>query len=191
MASRWDKKRREDGRAAEALAAEEAEESAFPLEIRLFGPMHVRLDGAPLAPLRTRKGLWLLALLTLRAQRQVARSWLAGTLWPESFESDAFANLRRSLYDLHRALGPQAHRLQSADAHTLQLDLAAAFVDMVAFDQAIVRGDTASLEQAVGLYRGPLLEGCWEEWALLERQAREQAYIRARETLAEQALSQE
>jgi len=151
--------------------------------------MDVRRDGAPLPPLRTRKGLWLLALLALRAERQVERTWLAGTLWPESTESDAYANLRRSLYDLRRALGPQAYRLHSVDPHTLSLDLTGACVDVVAFDRAVERGDPASLEQAVGLYRGPLLEGCLEEWALPERQAREQAVLRAREQLAEHVLS--
>ena len=50
-------------------------------------------------------------------------------------------------------------------------------------------GDDASLERAVALYRGPLLEGCGEEWAFQERQAREQAYLEALETLAARALA--
>src|SRR5439155_3027261 len=45
-----------------------------------------------------------------------------------------------------------------------------------------------SLEQAVALYRGPLLEGCVEAWAFQERQVREQAYLTALETLAARAL---
>jgi two-component SAPR family response regulator len=36
----------------------------------------------------------------------------------------------------------------------------------------------------VGQYRGPLLEGCAEEWVFRERQARELAYLAALETLA-------
>src|SRR5262249_51403973 len=42
---------------------------------------------------------------------------------------------------------------------------------------------------AVTLYRGPLLMDCLEEWALPEREAREQAYLTALETLAVQAAS--
>src|SRR5947208_14859209 len=53
------------------------------LELRLFGPMEVRTGSSPLPRLRSRKGLWLLALLALRAGRAVERSWLAGTLWPD------------------------------------------------------------------------------------------------------------
>src|SRR5262249_6094647 len=85
-------------------------------------------------------------------------------------------------------LGPEADRLRSPSLHTLSLDLADAQVDVVAFDQAIARGGDAALEEAVALYRGPLLEGCAEEWAFQERQAREQAYLAALETLAGRAL---
>src|SRR5262249_44594888 len=43
-------------------------------------------------------------------------------------------------------------------------------------------------EQAVSLYRAPLLEGCPEPWAFEERQSREQAYLGALERLAAQSL---
>jgi predicted ATPase/class 3 adenylate cyclase len=39
------------------------------------------------------------------------------------------------------------------------------------------------------LRRGPLLEGCTEEWAFQERQAREEAYLAALERLAEHAMA--
>src|SRR5207244_3803778 len=64
-----------------------------------------------------------------------------------------------------------------------------AFVDVLAFDAALARRDPEALETAVSLYRGPLLEGNAEEWAFQERQAREQAYLTAREELAELALA--
>src|SRR5205823_13115755 len=44
-------------------------------------------------------------------------------------------------------------------------------------------------EEAVSLRRGPLLEGCCEEWILQEREAREQAYMAALEALAGQAAA--
>src|SRR5207244_3286538 len=62
-------------------------------------------------------------------------------------------------------------------------------VDLIAFDAAITRGDAASLEAAVSLYRSPLLEGCTEEWLLPEREARQQAYLSALETLAAGAMA--
>ena len=159
------------------------------LTLRLLGPWEVLVASKPLPRLRTRKGQWLLALLALRHDQDIERDWLAGTLWPESLEEQARTNLRLSLMDLRRALGNQSHRLQAPAPRTLRLDLVGADVDVIAFDRALVRGDSASLQEAVALYRGPLLEGCPEEWCLLERQVREQAYLQARETLAVSALA--
>jgi predicted ATPase/class 3 adenylate cyclase len=157
--------------------------------LRLFGPFEARVSGEPLPHLRTRKGQWLLALLTLRGGCEVERAWLAGTLWPDSSEELAAQSLRTSLADLRRALGPEAGRLRSPTPHTLSLDLAGAEIDVMAFDAASARGDMPALERAVTLHRGPLLEGCAEEWAFQERQVREQAYLEALETLAGHALA--
>src|SRR5947208_11451840 len=124
-----------------------ATESAVPLALHLFGPFEVRLHGQPLPRLRSRKGEWLLALLTLRQGREVDRSWLAGTLWPDSSETAAFASLRSCLKDLRRALGVEAARLHSPTPRLLALDLAGAHADVVAFDASLAQGDAAALEQ--------------------------------------------
>jgi predicted ATPase/class 3 adenylate cyclase len=158
------------------------------LTMRLFGPFDVRLNREPLPRLRSRKGEWLLALLALRHGGDVERTWLAGTLWPDSLEPQALANLRISLADVRRALGPQAGRLRSPGARTVSLDLEGAEVDVVAFDTAIAGEDLSALQRAIALYRGPLLEGCAEEWVLQERAHREQAYLRALERLAASAV---
>lgn len=146
------------------------------------------MNGSPLPRLHSRKEPWLLALLALQQGAPIERRWLAGILWPDS---TAGQTLRNCLSDLRRALGPEAARLRSPTRHTLCLDLTGADVDVAAFDQAIASGDPASLERAVGLYRGPLLEGCTEEWAFQERQVREQAYLGALEALAGSALTGE
>jgi predicted ATPase/class 3 adenylate cyclase len=161
-----------------------------PLKITLFGPFEVRRGDEALPRLRSRKGHWLIALLVLRAGSEVERAWLAGTLWPDSPEPQAMANLRNSLKDLRRALGPEAVRLHSPTPQTLALDLAGVEADIIAFDQAVAHGDTSSLERTIALYRGPLLEGCVEPWAFEERQVREQAYLNVLETLAARALAE-
>lgn len=117
------------------------------------------------------------------------RAWLAGTLWPDSPEAAALANLRSSLKDLRQALGPEAERLHSLGLSALSLDLTGAHADVIAFDAAIAQGETVALERAVALYRGPLLEACAEAWAFEERQAREQAYLTALESLAAHAIA--
>jgi class 3 adenylate cyclase/tetratricopeptide (TPR) repeat protein len=162
---------------------------ASSLILRLFGPFDVRRNGVPLPRPRTRKAHWLLALLTLRSGAEVERAWLSGMLWPDSPEPQAQASLRSSLSDLRHVLGPEAALLRAPTSRSLALDLSGAEIDVVAFDTAVGQGDLASLERAVGLYRGPLLEGCTEEWVLQERQAREQAYLGALERLAAEALA--
>jgi predicted ATPase len=62
-------------------------------------------------------------------------------------------------------------------------------VDAREFDDLVVQRGPASLERAVALYRGPLLEECAEEWVLPERLAREQAYLGALEALAAHATA--
>jgi non-specific serine/threonine protein kinase len=171
-----------------ALSATESREAPGPLLIRLFGPFEVHLAGQPLLRLRSRKGHLILALLLLRRGSPIERAWLAGTLWPDSGTCRALSYLRYSLRDLRSALGSQAWRLHAPSLKTLALDLSDAWVDVVAFDAAVSRGDAAALEELLSLYRGPLLEGCVEEWIFQERSHREQACLRALESLAEGAL---
>jgi predicted ATPase/DNA-binding SARP family transcriptional activator len=159
------------------------------LSITLFGPMAVIVQGRPLPRLRSRRALWLLALLTLRANRPVEREWLAGTLWPDADQNQAFANLRVILSELRQALASAGGRLESPNRRSLRLNVTGAEVDVLAFDAAIKGGTTADLERAVALYRGPLLEGCLEEWAPQERIGREQDCLSALGKLAEAALA--
>jgi predicted ATPase/DNA-binding SARP family transcriptional activator len=157
------------------------------LQLRLFGPIEVRIGLASLPHLRSRKGLWLVALLALRGGRDVDRDWIAGTLWPDCDEFNSRRSLRQTLHDLRLALGTEAWRLKSDEPRTLRLELGGASVDALEFDEAIKKRDPTLLETAVQLYRGPLLEDCAEEWALEGRRQREQAVIGALETLASHA----
>src|SRR5438105_3528764 len=93
------------------MEVSEAEQRAPALVIALFGPFDIRLGDQPLPQLRARKSQSLLALLVLQHRRQVERSWLAGTLWPDASQSQALFYLRRSLTELRHALGPEARRL--------------------------------------------------------------------------------
>ncbi len=162
-----------------------ADVHARTLKLRLFGTFQACLGEKPLPPLRSRKGDWLLALLVLRGSA-VSRLWLAGTLWPESEESRALLYLRRELTYIRKALGEESDRIVST-GRSLHLDLAGVDCDVAQFDAAIVRADESSLDLAVSVYCGTLLEGCYEEWVTLERSSREQAYLNALERLAESA----
>src|SRR5258708_35316514 len=110
-----------------------------PLTLRLLGACEVTVHGRPLPPLRYRKELWLLALLALRHDREVARDVLAALFWPEAEESQARYYLRRSLSNLRRALGSEARRLLTPTPRTVRLDLSDADCDLLAHDAAIAQ----------------------------------------------------
>lgn len=165
------------------------EDPAPRLHIRLFGAFEVRVNGVPIPQLRSRKVQWLLALLVLRHDQPLDRTWLAGTLWPDSTHAQSLYNLRQSLSNLRQTLAEAGPCLQPTQVNALTMDVSGAEVDVLAFDAGIADGQIASLQRAVALYRGPLLEGCAEEWALLERRAREENYLTALETLAVGALA--
>src|SRR5258708_13204150 len=105
------------------IALTASEQASHPLTILLFGPMQVLVHGRPLPPMRSRKALWLLALLTLRDEQPVDREWLAGTLWPAVPPKRAAANPRGVLREFSHALGTGGRRLLSPGPHTLPLQL--------------------------------------------------------------------
>jgi DNA-binding transcriptional activator of the SARP family len=156
-----------------------------PLMIRLFGPLQVLVHGEPMPRVRSRSIEWLLALLVLRAGQRVSRTWLAGTLWPDSEEIQSLQNLRNALLSLRQALGDEAARIVSPTRDTLTLDLDGVDSDLKTFDDAIRRGGEMALRDAVSNYTGLLLEGCFEEWVLLDRENRHQACLHALESLAQ------
>src|SRR5262245_50628414 len=98
--------------------AEESGMTATGLHLRLLGPFEAAAGGKRITGWRSRKTPLLLALLTLRHGREVERSWLAGTLWPDSPEQSAYGNLRTELNSLRTALGSEAYRLQSPTRHS-------------------------------------------------------------------------
>ncbi len=165
-------------------------ESALNIHLRLLGPFGVTLDDQPMPPVRSRSGLHLLALLALHANREVARDWLAGTLWPDSLEAQALSNLRRTLTDLRRALGAASARLTSPTTHTLSLLLIETECDLLAFDAALKETHPTAWRKAVALYSGPLLADSYEAWLGADRAARQEGYLHALERLALHAREQ-
>jgi len=140
------------------------------LEIRLLGAPEFAWEGAAFrfaAPPRT---LPLLAWLLLHRRAPLARDAVAFAFWPDAMEEDARGDLRRHLYYLTKALPPQnGEPWLVADKKTIAWNARAA----VAFDVADFErlcGNEGTLEEAVRLYRGPLLEGVDDEWIEPERE---------------------
>ena len=136
------------------------------LQIQVLGRVEITVARAPLPPLRGKSGLWLLGILTIRANQSVDRDWLAGILWPESAPEQGRANLRRTLTDLRQALGSAAERLTTPTPQTLSLQLDQREADVLAFQ-------AGALER----YGGELLPSCPLEWIETERRVLVEKYL--------------
>jgi DNA-binding SARP family transcriptional activator len=152
------------------------------LQIELLGEPRVSVGRTPLRRLRSRKGIELLALLCLHHDREVERSRVAGTLWPDVAEERAGESLRASLHDLRRALGSTGQRIRSIGRTHLCFDTRGVKIDVVDFDRGI-RGRAREVERALALHAGVLLQGYDAEWMAPERGARAHAVASALEKL--------
>ena len=130
-------------------------------------------DGSAVRQLSVRQQQ-LIAFLVLHGRTaSIPRQRIAGSLWPESSDTQALTNLRRELHHLRDAW-PQLDALIDAGSRTLTWRGAAgAIVDVVAFEEAADRGlagDRAALQQAARLYKGDILPDCAGEWIDADRE---------------------
>jgi DNA-binding SARP family transcriptional activator len=133
--------------------------------LRLFGGFEMRAESHILdIPLSARRLLGFLAL----HDRPLPRCYVADTLWPDTGEAKAHANLRTALWRLH----PKHHTILEISPVELALS-------------PMVRVDARTLHQAACGYRrtgtlpdpetlldvhGELLPGCWDCWLVFERE---------------------
>jgi DNA-binding SARP family transcriptional activator len=179
------------------------------LRIRLLGQLDLRFDVGPLPPLESARAESLLAYLLLHRDAPQPRQHLAFLLWPDSSEAQARTNLRHVLHTLRHAL-PDPDQFLAVTPRTLQWRTDAPFwLDVAAFDELVARveadigppvpppsalpaaggngadgGSLAALREAVALYGGDLLEGCYDEWLLGERERLRQRCLAALARLA-------
>jgi DNA-binding SARP family transcriptional activator len=160
------------------------------LRIRLLGELDLRYGEAPLPPLESARAGSLLAYLLLHRQAPQSRQRLAFLLWPDSTEPQARTNLRHVLHTLRRAL-PEPDQFIEVTPRTLWWRAEAPFwLDVAAFEEAVSRAEReaagtglAAWREAVDLYTGDLLEGCYDEWLLGERERLRQCYLEALDRL--------
>jgi DNA-binding SARP family transcriptional activator/tetratricopeptide (TPR) repeat protein len=123
------------------------------IDIRLFGPPQVAVDGRPIA-VDTRKAIAILILLAAEG-RAFARDELAALLWPESDDAAARGALRRTLSTLRSAVG--SHVI--VDRSRVELDRRSATIDLAAIEDAAASTDPAVLADGASRIRGPFLAG--------------------------------
>ncbi|HZN99059.1 MAG TPA: BTAD domain-containing putative transcriptional regulator, partial [Gemmatimonadales bacterium] len=132
--------------------------------------------------------LVLLALVAGYHLRGITRDKLLGYFWPESDTQHARNSLKQALYSVRQSLEMP---LVACEGGVVRLDPTFIEVDVWQFQAALDRGDEVG---AVGLYRGPYLDGCYlsgrdelERWIDAERDRLAQQYADAVRILAQRA----
>jgi len=148
--------------------------------VLLFGGLQLRHGDRTIARFSTRKTGALLAYLAFHLEQPSAREVLAELLWP-SAELDSQRNsLRVALNSLRKQLEtPElpADLLVHTNRSAVWLHAAAFQSDVREFESALKEARRApseserriALDRALSLYRGPLLEGWYEDWITFER----------------------
>jgi predicted ATPase/DNA-binding SARP family transcriptional activator len=134
------------------------------LEIRLLGPFEVVAGGAP-ADVGGSKRQALLAMLALRGGRMVDVDGLVDGLWGEELPSSPRNALHHHIARLRAALGetaitgfPDGYALK--DGHVDAVRFEALLADTrAALRDGDLQGAAADVEDALGLWRGPALQG--------------------------------
>jgi len=160
------------------------------LTVHLFGRLAISCDGAAINGLVSRKVQELLCYLILHRHRPHQRECLASTLWSNTPTAQSRANLRKVLWKLQSvfsdagAVAPIAIGGEWIQVGTeggvwcdvSELELAFQQVTGAASD-AISEACAQRAEQAIGLYRGELLEGWYQDWCLFERERLQNIYL--------------
>ncbi len=145
-------------------------------DLHLLGKFEVEADGEPIE-ITSRPAQALLAYLALHPEVAHRREKLAGSLWPESTESNARGNLRQALWQLRKSIGDE---VIEADKATIALARARPLgVDVHRLERGAE--DAATVEEWTdwaGLYQGELLPGWYEDWAVRQRERLEALFQR-------------
>lgn len=163
------------------------------LRIHLFGKLRIHYNGQVLKGFDSRKLQELLCYLLLNRYREHSREVLASLLWDENTSAQSKSYLRKVLWQLQYALESQTESSTGSvllvDANWIQLNAKAdLWLDVAIFEQAFTpvmgtpgekldHDHAQSLRSAVELYRADLLEDCYQNWCLYERQRLQHMYL--------------
>jgi predicted ATPase/DNA-binding SARP family transcriptional activator/uncharacterized protein HemY len=158
------------------------------LRISLLGGLRVQRGEEIVTHFRTQKTGSLLAYLACYAARSHPREELVDLLWPDTEPEAGRSSLRTALSALRQLLEPSGivpGSVLVADRTVVRLDPKTVSVDLADLDTALRSAASATdpalripfLLRADELYRGPLLPGFYDDWALRERDRWEQAFI--------------
>lgn len=167
--------------------------------INVFGPMRILCAARPVPGLGGERVRDLIGYLALRRGQPQARERLAEVLWGDQDDADARKVLRQTLWRIHAACdgrsGPPPSAVLRIEPASVELaDDADLWLDIAAFEAltaptigvpgfALSPELAARLEQAVALYAGELLNGCYRDWCFPDRERLHQRHLSALDKL--------
>lgn len=164
------------------------------LQIELFGGMRITDNNWRTEVTITREIQSLLAYLLLQRQRVHSREALAGLFWGEQSEERARGSLSTALWKLKKILEPNgvAPGTYLKLTHLSEIGFnkeSPHWLDVEVFEEKVSgilalpfqtteESHIRKLKDAIRLYKGELLEGCYRDWALRERERLRALYLR-------------
>jgi TolB-like protein len=140
------------------------------LSIKLLGGFEAHFQSGESIPPIGRKAQALLAYLAIAPGTPQPREKLTGLLWSDRGEAQARSSLRQALSELRKALAGAEPPPLETTGEAVSLAADAVVVDADVLGRLIDGGERPSLESAVELYRGDLLDGiaapdpAFEDW---------------------------
>jgi DNA-binding SARP family transcriptional activator len=163
------------------------------LIVRLFGRFNLRHGAEDILDLHARKLQELFCYLLLKRGKPLSRETLASLFWGDCTTPQSRKNLRQALWHLQNLLSvgmtPVRTQILQVDQDSVGIHpRSALWLDVAEFERVSAESQNTSgsglheeqakaLEQAVELYRGDLLEGCYQDWCLFERERLQNLYL--------------
>jgi DNA-binding SARP family transcriptional activator len=163
------------------------------LTVRLFGRFVLRNGSDSILDLHAGKLQELFCYLLLQRGKQQSRESLASQFWGDCTTPQSRKNLRQALWQLQNILnvGTTLGRRQILQVDQDSVGVhpeSTLWLDVAEFERASLKSQNIpgsqlddelakALEQAVQLYQGDLLEGCYQDWCLFERERLQNLYF--------------
>lgn len=162
------------------------------LHVSLLGRFLIRCDGHIVRGLEARRPQELLAYLLIYRDKAHQREQLADLLWGDDAGGAARKGLRQALWQIQAAFEgeePDEPPLLLTNQEWLQINPARKlWTDIAVFEEVLrayggqsgehlMAAEADKLDRAVSYYHGDLLEGCYADWCLFERERLQNLFL--------------
>lgn len=149
-------------------------------EINLFGPVKISVGGVPVHLRFCGKTLDLFRYLLIHANRRTRREKISDAFWPTAIDARRRSALNSAIWRIRSAIAPATGLDLMSEGDAIQLSLSGEVrVDSMALEEAYDsanRSETPGDIEVEALFAAlegtdePFLDGCDQEWAIIERE---------------------